>query len=112
MVDSQTETTKTTRPVDPDRYSWVRTAMPRVAQLVGDKRREYGPGHVAECWRRGMAGEPGWFFAREGAVAIGTPWTAEQDPVLAAATAWQFTGDQAAVFMRKPVAIKEVSDGA
>ena len=52
------------------------------------------------------------FFAREGAVAIGTPWTAEQDPVLAAATAWQFTGDQAAVFMRKPVAIKEVSDGA
>lgn len=84
------------------RAELIRQCMPRVARLVADKRAEFGAEHVVECQRRGMAGEPGWFFAREGALAVGTPWTAEQDPVLAAATAWQFTGDQAAVFIRKP----------
>lgn len=47
--------------------------MPGVARLMREQRRLHGEAHLAECWRRGMAGEPGFFFAREGAVAIGTP---------------------------------------
>lgn len=108
MVDRPTETSKA-HP-DPDRWAWVRTALPAVARLVLDKRREFGQAHVAECWRRGMAGEPGWFFAREGAVAIGTPWAVVQDPVLAAATSWQCTASQAALFIRKP-GLKGAADG-
>ena len=96
-----------------DRWAWLPRAMPGVAQLIGEQRQLYGREHVAECWRRGMAGEPGWFFAREGAIAIGTPWTPELDPVLAEATAWSVTRTQAAVFMRKPTAAAKTggSDG-
>lgn len=108
MVDSPTKNKNA------DRYAWLRTAMPRVAQLMGERRRDYGAAHVDECWRRGMAGEPGWFYARENQIAIGTPWTEEQDPVLAAATAWQLTSPQAMVFVRKPAAPavkEEAADG-
>lgn len=52
----------------------VRQAMPRVARLVAEKRAELGAEYVVECQKRGMAGEPGWFFAREGPLAVGTPW--------------------------------------
>ncbi len=82
-----------------DRYSWMSEAMPGVAKLVVEKRRELGAGHVAECWRRGMAGEPGWFFAREGAIAIGTPWD-DGDPVMREWAAAQITSTQALVVMR------------
>lgn len=107
MVDSPTKSR------DPDRWAWVRAAMPKVAQLMVERRRDYGAAHVAECWRRGMAGEPGWFFAREGPVAIGTPWSEAQDVLLAAATAWQVTSTQAMLFLRKPAgAGKEAEHGA
>lgn len=86
----------------PNRWAWVPTLMPGVAQLVLEHRREHGTAWVNECWQRGMAGEPGWFFAREGQVAIGTPWTSAQSPELAAATAWQVTNTQALLVMRKP----------
>ena len=56
------------------RYAWVREAMPGVARLITEKRAQWGDAHVNECWRRGVVErQPGWFFAREGAVAIGTP---------------------------------------
>lgn len=80
-------------------FGWLPTAMPGVARLVAEKRRTLGEAHVAECWRRGMAGEPGWFFAREGAIAIGTPWS--DDPVLANFAAAQITSTQALVVMRE-----------
>lgn len=54
-------------------------AMPGVSSLVKTKRQEMGDAHVTECVRRGLAGEPGWFFAREGALAVGTPWTDDGD---------------------------------
>lgn len=65
----------------------IRSAMPGVMRLVAEKRREMGDSHVVECQRRGMAGEPGWFFAREGCLAVGTPWADE--PVIA-----QYAGGQ------------------
>lgn len=73
--------------------------MPGVARLVAEKRRAYGAAHVKRCWARAMAGEAGWFFAREGAIAIGTPW---DDPVLANFAAANVTSTQALVVMREP----------
>jgi len=55
-------------------WSWVPKLMPQVARLMKAKRLEYGDAHVNECWARGIAGEPGYFFAWEGPVSIGTPW--------------------------------------
>lgn len=81
-------------------FAWLPTAMPGVAQLFREKRQRYGVPHVAECWARGMAGEPGWFFAREGAIAIGTPW--KGDPVMADFAAAQIAGGQALLIMREP----------
>jgi len=54
-------------------------AMPKVAAMVREKRALWGDRHVTECVARGLAGERGWFFAREGSVAIGVPWGADAD---------------------------------
>lgn len=56
------------------RFALIRTAMPKTTELVAQRRRELGDDHVTECIRRGMAGQPGYFFAREGGLAVGTPW--------------------------------------
>ncbi len=49
--------------------------MPGVVAMIQDKRLELGAEHVNLCWRRGVIDcTPGWFYAREGAVAIGTPF--------------------------------------
>lgn len=82
------------------RWGWLPTAMPGVAKLIKEKRAKYGDAHVNECWRRGVVQrEPGWFFAREGALAVGTPW---DDPVLANFAALQVTATQALVILREP----------
>jgi hypothetical protein len=89
-----------------NRWAWLPEAMPGVARLMAEKRAKLGNAHVAECWRRGVVqGEPGWFFAREGALAVGTPW---DDPVMANFAALQVTSTQALVVMRDP----EVANGA
>lgn len=72
--------------------------MPGVAKLIAERRRALGNAHVNECWSRGVVGgEPGWFFAREGALAVGTPW---DDPVLANFAAAQVTATQALLVLR------------
>jgi hypothetical protein len=52
----------------------IRDAMPRVADIVRTRRAEMGDAWVQQCQQRGLAGEPGWFYAREGALAIGRLW--------------------------------------
>lgn len=55
-------------------WSWLPLVMPGVASMMKEKRALFGDAHVDECWRRGVVlGQPGWFFAREGAVSVGTP---------------------------------------
>lgn len=77
-------------------WGWLPSAMPGVARLVAAKRREIGAAHVSLCWTRGVVDrEPGWFFAREGALAVGTPW-----PAIADVVGWNMTPKQAMVFMR------------
>lgn len=84
----------------PKRWDWLPAQMPGVARLMAEKRKAYGNEHVAECWKRSIAGEPGWFFAREGPLTIGTPWA--DDPVMANFAAASVTATQALVIMREP----------
>lgn len=83
-----------------NRWAWLPHAMPGVARLMAERRAELGAAHVAECWRRGVVEmQPGWFFAREGPLAVGTPW---DDPALANFAAAQITSTQALLVMREP----------
>jgi hypothetical protein len=62
-------------------WSWLPHRMPGVSRLIAEKRQAWGAAHVALCWKRGvMQCEPGWFYAREGALGVGVPgpeWEAE-----------------------------------
>lgn len=78
-------------------WGWLPEHMPGVAKLLAERRREPGGAeHIKECWARGVvAGEPGWFFAREGVLAVGTIW-----PEVADVAGWQVTPTQALVLLR------------
>ena len=84
-----------------NRFAWLPSAMPGVARLMAEKRVKFGPAHVAECWKQGVInGQAGWLFAREGTLAVGTPW--DGDPVMANfAGAWVTSG-QALLIIREP----------
>lgn len=83
-----------------NRWGWLPTQMPGVARLIAEKRAKWGNDHVNECWRRGVLNmEPDWFFAREGALAVGAPWTA---PEFANFGALSVTRTQALLLMREP----------
>ena len=82
-------------------WSWLPKAMPGVKRLMAEKRAELGNEHVSTCWRRGVLGrEPGWFFAREGALAVGAPCAT--DPVLMAFAAANVTSSQALLVLATP----------
>ena len=80
------------------KWEWLPRAMPGVARLIAERRRSLGDVHVNECWRRGVVqGEPGWFFAREGPLAVGTPWAEFADVAW-----WQATASQSMLMMKEP----------
>lgn len=82
-------------------WSWLPKQMPKVSKLIAERRAEHGADHVTECWRRGVTqGEPDWFFAREGALAVGTPFVS--DGALVGWQAHAIKSGQALVLMRKP----------
>lgn len=88
------------------RYDWLPVEMPAVARLVREKRAQHGDAHVNECWRRGvLLLEPGWFFAREGPLAVGVPW---DTPAMANFAALSLTSTQALLVIREP----EANDGS
>lgn len=60
-----------------NRFAWLPQFMPGVVKLIDEKRKAFGSPWVNHCWKQGMAGQPGFFYAREGALAIGTPMCAE-----------------------------------
>lgn len=63
------------------RWDWLPDHMPQVAALMREKRKALGDAHVNRCWMQGVVkGQPGWFYAREGPLAVGVPF---DDPVLA-----------------------------
>lgn len=97
-MDKTTDQAAETKPAK--RWEWLPAAIPGVARLMREKRAAYGDAHVNECWQRSMAGEPGWLFAREGGVSIGTPWVG--DPEMTDFAALQVTRTQALLFIREP----------
>ena len=56
----------------------MRESMPETTEWVEEKRRALGKDHVNECIRRGMRGEPGFFYAFERGHVLGTPFAAGQ----------------------------------
>jgi hypothetical protein len=83
-----------------NRWGWLPAHMPGVAKLLVEKKRELGVDHVNTCWANGVVqGQPGWFFAREGALAVGVPW-----PAIADVAGWQVTPGQAMVWLKAPEA--------
>ena len=90
-----------------NRWAWLPQQMPGVARLLAEKRKALGADWVNECWRRGVVDQqPGWFYAKEGALAVGTPWA--DDPVIALIIAGQITPTQITLILRN----KEAADGA
>ena len=90
----------------PARWDCLPSQMPGVVALIADKRRQMGADWVNECWRRGaLGGEPGWFFAGEGSLMIGTLW----DDAAVVAFASQRISRTQALIVLKP---KEAADGA
>jgi hypothetical protein len=83
-----------------NRWSWLPDFMPGVAKQLAEKRRTVGAAHVSLCWQRGVVEQqPNWFFAREGAISIGTPPT---EPDLLAMCGWQVSSTQALVILARP----------
>jgi hypothetical protein len=72
--------------------------MPKVTELMRGLRAKHGARHVNECWSRGvLQREPGWFYAREGALAVGTPWS---DPELGSYATLELTSTQALLIIK------------
>jgi len=54
-------------------WAFMKDHMPQVVALLRDKRQAGQGAHVDLCWRRGVVeGLPGWFYASEGGVQVGT----------------------------------------
>jgi hypothetical protein len=98
---------KMDKKLESNRWSWLPQQMPGVAKLMAEKRRTMGNEHVALCWRRGVVEQqPGWFYASEGALAVGTPWAG--DPLITQYLEARFTPTQVLLVLRPP----EVSHAA
>jgi len=81
------------------RWGWLPQFMPGVVRLLAERRRQDGADWVAECWQRGVIErQPGWFYAAEGALAVGVPW---QDDGIAAWLAARITPTQVLLVMRE-----------
>jgi hypothetical protein len=84
----------------PVRY---REVMPGVWAQLEAWRAAWGAPYVAEAVRRGMAGQPGWFWAMEAGYVVGTPFRADADLMRTLALGVAIGGSMAAV-MRPPAA--------
>lgn len=92
-VDKKEQATKGSR------WQWLAEAMPMLPRRMKELRAEHGADHVAECWRRGVVElEPGWFFARQGAVCVGAPFVG--DPALSDFASMHLQADQCLVVIR------------
>lgn len=61
----------------PNRWAWMPEHMPGVMAKVAEMRKTYGAEWLATCWKNGVVlAQPGWFWACEGALAVGVPFDA------------------------------------
>lgn len=74
-------------------WQWMTEHMPRVVAMLRQERKAGRGSHVDDCWKRGvLGGEPGAFWASEGAVSIGVPPKAELVPPAVFALMQAFPG--------------------
>ena len=60
------------------RWDWLPDAMPEVAKRMAEQRLLLGDAMVQACWHAGVVqGLPGFYFAAEGALSLGTPTAAQ-----------------------------------
>jgi len=85
------------------RWSWLLAMIPGVVALMADKRAELGQDWIKHCWQCGVIrGVPGYFWAAEGAISVGTPW--DTDMVQMHHTVSRRLQGSCALFLaRKPV---------
>lgn len=88
----------------------MRRAMPRVSSMVANYRKSLGDEYVTQCQQRGLAGEPGWFYAWEGGLAVGTPWLEAVNDLRALLDQAQTPRAEAAFVVLRPKA--QVQHGA
>lgn len=59
-------------------WRWLKEHMPRVVAQLAEYREAGEGAPIDECWHRGVVlGQPGWLYAVEGSIAIGTPFGLE-----------------------------------
>lgn len=89
--------------------SLIAKAMPATAARVREYRARLGDEFVTQCVRRGLAGEAGWFFAREGCLAVGVPWSDTDQDMLRLFDLHLAAPGSAFVLMRSPEAAASVT---
>lgn len=52
----------------------MKELMPKVAEMVAERRRDWGDAHVTDAVTRGMRGERNCFYAFENGRIVGTPF--------------------------------------
>lgn len=63
--------------MDRRNWEWMASHMPGVVAQLREYREAGEGAHLDECWRKGVVGgAPGWFFAVEGPISLGTPFEA------------------------------------
>ena len=84
-------------------WGWMAQFMPRVVAMLGEYRAKGHGAHIDECWRQGVRlQQPGWFYARENGVSVGTPFSqAETSDVLRKFSTWEFAKDQAMLLIKE-----------
>jgi hypothetical protein len=84
-------------------WSWMERLMPRVVAMLREHRRAGRGAHLDQCWKRGvLMREPGWLYAREGAVAVGTPFFGSDiHDVLAKFQSWEDAKDAPLLILRE-----------
>lgn len=88
-------------------WSWLPQHMPGVARLMKQRRAEVGDAWVNECWKHGVLElEPGWFWAGEGALMVGSMW---DDPQILTFATSRITRTQACLVLREPNAAADAS---
>lgn len=75
-------------------WDWMQQHVPGVVAQLREWREAGEGAHLNECWRHGVVRlEPGWFFAREGAICLGVPWEPADELLRGwVKLAWQHTG--------------------
>lgn len=79
----------------------LKDLMPKVAQIVSERRKQWGDAHVTDAVTRGMAGERNCFYAFENGRIVGTAFDCHADLEHLAKFGALFEGS-AFVAMREP----------